>query len=60
MSGSGQILLPLKMHNKLNRILLTMIERLLNSKTDLEDLIARLKQETAVKEYLNRKVHEGK
>lgn len=35
-----------------------MNERLLNSKTDMEDLIARLNQETAVKEYLNRKVHE--
>lgn len=58
MPGSGRIVLPLKMHNKLNRILLTMNERLLNSKTDMEDLIARLNQETAVKEYLNRKVHE--
>ncbi|KAG7572176.1 Phox homologous domain [Arabidopsis suecica] len=56
MPGSGRIVLPLKMHNKLNRILLTMNERLLNSKTDMEDLIARLNQETAVKEYLNRKV----
>ncbi|KAG7637394.1 PX domain-containing protein EREL2 [Arabidopsis thaliana] len=54
--GNGRIVLPLKMHSKLNRILLTMNERLLNSKTDMEDLIARLNQETAVKEYLNRKV----
>ncbi|CAL9234014.1 unnamed protein product [Arabidopsis halleri] len=56
MQGSGQIVLPLIMHKKLSRILLTMNERLLNSKTDMEDLKARLNQETAVKEYLNRKV----
>lgn len=54
--GSTQIVLPLDLRNKLNRILLAMNERLVNTKTDMEDLIARLNQEIAVKNYLNKKV----
>ncbi|MQL81740.1 hypothetical protein Taro_014204, partial [Colocasia esculenta] len=42
--------------HKLNRILLTMQRRLVTAKTDMEDLIARLNQEIAVKEYLTTKV----
>lgn len=54
--GSAQIVLPLDLRNKLNRILLATNERLVNAKTDMEDLIARLNQEIAVKDYLNKKV----
>ncbi|XP_023634607.1 PX domain-containing protein EREL1 isoform X2 [Capsella rubella] len=54
--GSAQIVLPLELRNKLNRILLATNERLVNAKTDMEDLIARLNQEIAVKDYLNKKV----
>uniref|UniRef100_A0A1J3GFJ5 PX domain-containing protein n=1 Tax=Noccaea caerulescens TaxID=107243 RepID=A0A1J3GFJ5_NOCCA len=56
--GSAQIVLPLDLRNKLNRILLATNERLVSAKTDMEDLIARLNQEIAVKEYLNRKVND--
>ncbi|ESQ53960.1 hypothetical protein EUTSA_v10024530mg [Eutrema salsugineum] len=56
--GSAQIVLPLDLRNKLNRILLATNERLVNAKTDMEDLIARLNQEIAVKEYLNKKVND--
>ncbi|CAA7046812.1 unnamed protein product [Microthlaspi erraticum] len=56
--GSAQIVLPLDLRNKLSRILLATNERLVNAKTDMEDLIARLNQEIAVKEYLNRKVND--
>ncbi|KAJ4899151.1 Phox (PX) domain-containing protein [Raphanus sativus] len=56
--GSAQIVLPLDLRKKLNRILVATNERLVNAKTDMEDLIARLNQEIAVKEYLNRKVND--
>ncbi|CAH2077273.1 unnamed protein product [Thlaspi arvense] len=56
--GSAQIVLPLDLRNKLNRILLATNERLVNAKTDMEDLIARLNQEIAVKDYLNKKVND--
>ncbi|CAH8274628.1 unnamed protein product [Arabidopsis lyrata] len=56
--GSAQIVLPLELRNKLNRILLATNERLVNAKTDMEDLIARLNQEIAVKDYLNKKVND--
>ncbi|KAL0739319.1 hypothetical protein Bca4012_015529 [Brassica carinata] len=56
--GSAQIVLPVDLRKKLNRILVATNERLVNAKTDMEDLIARLNQEIAVKEYLNRKVND--
>jgi len=40
----------------LNRVLFTMQRRLVTAKTDMEDLIARLNQEIAVKDYLATKV----
>ncbi|KAJ4958061.1 hypothetical protein NE237_025172 [Protea cynaroides] len=51
-----QIILPLDQRNKLNRVLMTMQQRLNTAKTDMEDLIARLNQEMAVKDYLTTKV----
>ncbi|CAN6918730.1 unnamed protein product [Brassica oleracea] len=56
--GSAQIVLPLELRKKLNKIMLATNERLVNAKTDMEDLIARLNQEIAVKEYLNKKVND--
>ena len=54
--GSAQIVLPVDLRKKLNKTLLATNERLVNAKTDMEDLIARLNQEIAVKDYLNKKV----
>ncbi|XP_043701603.1 PX domain-containing protein EREL1-like isoform X2 [Telopea speciosissima] len=51
-----QIVLPLNQRNKMNRVLMTMQQRLTTAKTDMEDLIARLNQEMAVKDYLTTKV----
>lgn len=51
-----QIVLPLDQRHKMNRVLLTMQRRLATAKTDMEDLIARLNQEIAVKDYLTTKV----
>ncbi|XP_043724980.1 PX domain-containing protein EREL1-like isoform X2 [Telopea speciosissima] len=51
-----QIVLPLNQRNKMNRVLMTMQQRLATVKTDMEDLIARLNQEMAVKDYLTTKV----
>ncbi|CAL9074837.1 unnamed protein product [Musa textilis] len=53
---SAQIVLPIDQRHKLNRVFLTMQRRLGTTKTDMEDLIARLNQEMAVKEYLTTKV----
>ncbi|CAL9071113.1 unnamed protein product [Musa textilis] len=53
---SAQIVLPIDQRHKLNRVLLTMQRRLGTAKTDMKDLIARLNQEMAVKEYLTTKV----
>ncbi|RRT43863.1 hypothetical protein B296_00056130 [Ensete ventricosum] len=53
---NAQIVLPIDQRHKLNRVLLTMQRRLGTAKTDMEDLIARLNQEMAVKEYLTTKV----
>ncbi|KAJ4953384.1 hypothetical protein NE237_030216 [Protea cynaroides] len=50
------IVLPLIQRNKMNRVLMTMQQRLATVKTDLEDLIGRLNQEMAVKDYLTTKV----
>ncbi|CBI21059.3 unnamed protein product, partial [Vitis vinifera] len=55
-SGDTQIVLPLDQRHKMNRILMTMQQRLVTAKTDMEDLIARLHQEVAVKGYLTTKV----
>uniref|UniRef100_A0A1D1YY63 Coiled-coil domain-containing protein 88B n=2 Tax=Anthurium amnicola TaxID=1678845 RepID=A0A1D1YY63_9ARAE len=55
-SSGINIILPLDQRHKLNRILVTMQRRLVTAKTDMEDLIARLNQEIAVKEYLATKV----
>ncbi|XP_019415544.1 PREDICTED: uncharacterized protein LOC109327029 [Lupinus angustifolius] len=55
-TGDAQVVLPLDQRNKLNRILLTMQRRLVTSKTDMEDLIVRLNQEIAAKDFLATKV----
>lgn len=55
-SNNVQVVLPLDQRQKLNRVLTTMQRRLGTAKTDMEDLLARLNQEIAVKEYLTTKV----
>ncbi|XP_031279628.1 PX domain-containing protein EREL1 isoform X1 [Pistacia vera] len=55
-SGDGQVVIPTDQRHKLSRTLLTMERRLVTAKTDMEDLIVRLNQEIAVKEYLMTKV----
>ncbi|KAG2700172.1 hypothetical protein I3760_07G220100 [Carya illinoinensis] len=55
-SGDAQLVLPLDQRHKLNRVLFTMQRRLVTAKTDMEDLIARLHQEMASKDYLATKV----
>lgn len=55
-SGDAQLVLPSDQRHKLNRVLFTMQRRLVTAKTDMEDLIARLNQEMAVKDYLATKV----
>ncbi|KAK3130908.1 hypothetical protein QOZ80_6BG0499530 [Eleusine coracana subsp. coracana] len=52
----AQIILPIDEKQKLTRLLITMQRRIGTAKTDMEDLIARLNQEAAVKEYLSTKV----
>ncbi|GMY29275.1 PX domain-containing protein EREL1 isoform X1 [Fagus crenata] len=54
--GDAQVVLPLDQRHKLNRVLFTMQRRLVTAKTDMEDVIARLNQEIAVKDYLATKV----
>jgi hypothetical protein len=46
----------LDQRHKMNRVLLTMQRRLVTVKTDMEDLVSRLNQEIAVKDYLTTKV----
>ncbi|XP_022936730.1 PX domain-containing protein EREL2-like isoform X1 [Cucurbita moschata] len=46
------LLFPKDHRHKLNRVLSTMHQRLVTAKTDMEDLISRLNQEIAVKDYL--------
>lgn len=53
----AQIVLPIDQRLKLNRVIVNMQQRLVTARTDMEDLIARLNQEMAVKEYLTTKVH---
>ncbi|XP_011039662.1 PREDICTED: cingulin-like protein 1 isoform X2 [Populus euphratica] len=55
-SGDAHIVLPLDQRHKMNRVLLTMQRRLVTAKTDMEDLVSRLNQEIAVKDYLTTKV----
>lgn len=52
----AQIILPTDEKQKLTRLLVNMQRRIGTAKTDMEDLIARLNQEAAVKEYLSTKV----
>lgn len=52
----GDIVLPRDQQPKLDRILMIMQRRLVTAKTDMEDLITRLNQEVAVKDYLTTKV----
>lgn len=54
--ADAQVVLPMDQRHKLNRVLFTMQRRLVTAKTDTEDLIARLNQEIAVKDYLATKV----
>ncbi|CAN0877556.1 PX domain-containing protein EREL1 [Linum grandiflorum] len=55
-AGDTQIVLPLDQRHKMTRVLSTMQRRLVTAKTDMEDLISRLNQERATKDYLTRKV----
>ncbi|RZC06130.1 PX domain-containing protein EREL1 isoform B [Glycine soja] len=55
-TGDTQLVLPLDQRNKLNRILSTMQRRLGTAKTDMEDLIVRLNQEIAAKDFLATKL----
>lgn len=52
----AQIMLPVDQHQKMNKVFLNMQQKLATAKTDMEDLIARLNQEMAVKDYLMTKV----
>eukprot|EP01018_Ginkgo_biloba_P015535 Gb_30818 [translate_table: standard] len=51
-----QAVLPLHQRGKVKRVLMTFQRRLITAKADMEDLIARLNQEIAVKEFLMTKV----
>lgn len=51
-----QAVLPLHERGKMKRVLITLQRRLITAKTDMEDLIARLNQEIAAKEFLMTKV----
>lgn len=55
-SGDINLVLPLGQQQKMNRVLISMQRRLGTAKTDMEDLISRLNQEIAVKDYLTTKV----
>ncbi|XVF89335.1 hypothetical protein PTKIN_Ptkin19aG0121800 [Pterospermum kingtungense] len=55
-SGDTQVILPSDQRHKMNRLLLTLQQRLVTAKTDMEDLIGRLNQEISVKGYLMTKV----
>lgn len=50
------VALPSDERNKMNRVLNSLHRRLTTAKTDMEDLIARLNQELAVRQYLTTKV----
>uniref|UniRef100_A0A5B7A842 PX domain-containing protein n=1 Tax=Davidia involucrata TaxID=16924 RepID=A0A5B7A842_DAVIN len=55
-SSDAQLVLPLDQRHKMNRLLVAMQRRLGTAKTDMEDLLSRLNQEIAVKDYLTTKV----
>lgn len=55
-SDGVQLVLPLDKRYSMNKVLMTMQRRLVTAKTDMEDLISRLNQEIAVKDYLETKV----
>ncbi|KAL2346702.1 hypothetical protein Fmac_000702 [Flemingia macrophylla] len=55
-TSDTQLVLPQDQRNKLNRILSTMQRRLGTAKTDMEDLVVRLNQEIAAKDFLATKV----
>ncbi|KAL8256280.1 hypothetical protein R6Q59_031347 [Mikania micrantha] len=55
-SSDINLVLPLGQQQKMNRVLFSMQRRLGTAKTDMEDLISRLNQEIAVKDYLMTKV----
>ncbi|XP_020549873.1 PX domain-containing protein EREL1-like [Sesamum indicum] len=50
------LLVPVDQRQKMNRVLTTLQRRLITAKTDMEDLISRLNQEIAVKDYLATKM----
>ncbi|EEF44828.1 PX domain-containing protein EREX [Ricinus communis] len=50
------VVFPSEERHKLNRVLNTVQQRLVTAKTDMEDLIARLNQEVAVRQFLATKV----
>ncbi|CAI0416624.1 unnamed protein product [Linum tenue] len=55
-STDTQIIIPFDQRHKMSRVLTTMQRRLGTAKTDMEDLISRLNQERAIKDYLAKKV----
>ncbi|KAL6534105.1 hypothetical protein OROHE_013938 [Orobanche hederae] len=50
------VLVPMDQRHNMNRLLMTLQRKLITAKTDMEDLISRLDQEIAVKDYLTTKV----
>ncbi|CAL1375024.1 unnamed protein product [Linum trigynum] len=56
LSADTQIIIPFDQRHKMSRVLTTMQRRLGTAKTDMEDLISRLNQERAIKDYLAKKV----
>ncbi|GFQ03480.1 hypothetical protein PHJA_002491800 [Phtheirospermum japonicum] len=55
-SDNVHLLIPIDQRQTMNRLLTTLQRRLITAKTDMEDLISRLNQEIAVKDYLSTKV----
>ncbi|GER35330.1 Phox (PX) domain-containing protein [Striga asiatica] len=56
LSDDVQLLVPMDQRQKVNRVFMTLQRRLTTAKTDMEDLISRLNQEIAVKDYLSTKI----
>ncbi|KAG8375802.1 hypothetical protein BUALT_Bualt10G0138300 [Buddleja alternifolia] len=56
LSDDIHLVVPMDQRQKMNKVLMTMQRRLITAKTDMEDLISRLNQEIAVKDYLATKV----
>ncbi|KAL3650693.1 hypothetical protein CASFOL_007096 [Castilleja foliolosa] len=55
-SDDVHLLVPIDQSQTMNRLLTTLQRKLITAKTDMEDLISRLNQEIAVKDYLSTKV----